>query len=93
MLGILGFVGPIAAGAGCWYAAGKCRGRNARHAFRFFSWGFFLLLLRYLSGEILFFPVGLLLSLLPSAICFWLGANSILKEMRAQQKGEYTDVA
>jgi hypothetical protein len=89
MLWILGFVGPIAAGAVCWLIAGRCRGRNARSAFRCFSWGFWLLLLRYLTPVTwLFWPLSIALAV----VSFWLGANNLLKEMRAQQRGEFTDV-
>lgn len=96
---ILFFVGPIAAGFFMNFVAGKSRGRNARNAFRFAAWGFWLLLLGNLSrfGPIplpLIGPIlNLILWLAPSVICFLLAAGSMLKEMRAQKSGEFTDAA
>lgn len=86
----LSFVWPILGGWGLWWIAGKCRGRNARSAFRFFAWAAWLWLLVFLPLD---FPLYFLLRFAPSIICIWLGLQSVLKEMRAQQKGEYTDVA
>ena len=37
--------------------------------------------------------INILLRLTPSAICFVLAVNSMMKEVRAQQSGEYTDAA
>lgn len=91
---------PILLGMGCQWASNRCRGRNAQKAFRFAGWGFWLLLLWALPlGKLIPFFPGFLepllmpLKLLPSAILFLLAGNSILKEMRAQQRGEYTDPA
>ncbi len=94
MLELIWWLGPILAGWGMMWLAGKCRGRNARNAFRFAAWGFWLVLLRLLApllGPGFLMPITWLLLLVPSGICFILAANSVLKEMRAQQRGEYTD--
>ncbi len=94
---LLSFLLPILAGSGLYWFAGKCRGRNARTAFRFAGWGSWLLLLRFLTPIVplppFLWPISALLLLLPSALCFFLAANSLLKEMRSQKQGEYTDVA
>jgi hypothetical protein len=94
------WIGPILAGFGTNFLAGKSRGRNARSAFRSASWGFWLLLLGHLAflGPIPPIPVigpllNLILWLTPSAICFLLAAASMVKEMRAQKQGEFTDAA
>jgi hypothetical protein len=42
------------------------------------------------------FPFSVLnffIKLAPSVICFFLAVNSIIKEMRAQSQGQYTDAA
>ena len=88
MEGLMALVWPIAIGGGLYWFSGKCRGRNARNAFRFAAWGFWLWLLVYMPS---LFPFYFLLKFVPSVLCFVFAANSILKEMRAQQKGEYTD--
>lgn len=99
MLGLfMSLVLPVVIGAFLHWSGGKCRGRNARNAFRFAAWGSWLLLLVFLPIYIVPpIPVvdflNLILKLTPSAICFLLAFNSIVKEMRAQQKGEYTDAA
>ncbi|HLI48839.1 MAG TPA: hypothetical protein VKV18_09145 [Chthonomonas sp.] len=91
---------PILLGIGAQWVSGKCRGRNAQKAFRYLGWGFWLLLLWALPlGRLIPFfpgflePLLLPIKLIPSAILFILAGNSILKEMRAQQRGEYTDPA
>lgn len=96
---LLFWIAPIVAGFGFNWVAGKSRGRNAKNAFRSAAWGSWLLLLGHLAG---FGPlpipvVGPLLNLIiwlaPSVICFLLAASSMLKEMRAQKEGEFTDAA
>jgi hypothetical protein len=85
----LSFLWPILIGSGFWWFAGRCRGKNARNAFRFLAWGAWLWLL-------VFFPFTFPLSLLkfaPTILCIWLAAQSMLKEMRAQQRSDYTDAA
>ncbi|MCS6774914.1 MAG: hypothetical protein RMJ43_16475 [Chloroherpetonaceae bacterium] len=94
--GFFAYLGPILAGWGLHWFSGKCRGRNARNAFRYAAWGAWLLLLIHLPIGIFPFPLGflnLIVKLAPSVICFWLAASSILKEMRAQKEGEFTDAA
>ena len=92
---LMWYLAPILAGWGFNWFAGRCRGRNARSAFRFAAWGFWLLLLIHLPIPI--FPlIGLvdtLIKLAPAMICFWLAAVSMLKEMRAQKEGHFTDAA
>jgi hypothetical protein len=89
------WLGPIAAGFGFNWIANKSRGRNARSAFKCAAWGSWLLLL----GHFCFWPlpffwvINLLIWLTPSAICYLLAANHMLKEMRAQKEGEFTDAA
>ncbi len=86
----LSLLWPILIGFGLSWIAGKCRGRNARNAFRFWAWGTWLLLLIFIPLPI---PFYFLLKFAPSVFCYWMGLSSILKEMRAQQRGEYTDAA
>ncbi len=89
------WLGPIAAGAALYWASGRCRGRNARKAFRFAAAGSWLLLLPHFQGLIsLFIPIiSLIVVWAPAIVCFCLAANCMLKEVRAQQRGEYTDAA
>lgn len=93
---ILPFLAPLLAGFGFNWMAGKTRGRNAKNAFRFAAWGSWLILLIHLPFG--FFPwplafLNIIIKLAPSVICFFLAANSMLKEMRAQKAGEFTDAA
>ena len=95
LFGLLGFLGPVLAGFGLFWAAGKARGKNARRALNFAAWGSWLFMLTWLSafGPL---PIALLnwfILLTPSVVCLLLAANSLLKEMRAQRVGEYTDAA
>ena len=94
------WIAPVLAGFGMNFVAGKSRGRNARSAFRSAAWGSWLLLLGHLAGWGPVPPilgVGWLLNLIiwltPAAICFLLAAASMVKEMRAQKEGEFTDAA
>ena len=87
----------ILGGFGCNWVSKKSRGKNARNAFRYAGWGFWLAPLCYLSF-LLPFPLSLpiistIIMLTPSAICFWMAAVSMLKEMRAQKVGAYTERA
>ena len=86
-------IGPALAGASMLWFASKCKGKNARDATRLAGWGFLLLYLRYFGFLVLPFGLGWLLLLAPSAICFLLAFNSIVKEMRAQKNGEFTEAA
>ena len=95
---ILFWLGPILAGFGMHWVGGKSRGRNARNAFRNASWGFWLLLLGQLAifGPIptaIGYVLNLIIWLTPSAICFLLAGASMVKEMRAQKEGDFTDAA
>ena len=86
-------VGPGLAGAAMMWFAGKSRGKNAKLFFQYGAWGFWLFYLHYLAFLIPIPILGYLLMLVPSVICFMLAAGSILKEMRAQKDGEYTEAA
>ncbi len=95
---MLFFLGCILAGVAAQWVSGKCSGRNAQKAFRFAGWGFWLLLLYFVPIAIV--PplpvlnlINILLRLTPAAIAFILAGNAMLKEMRAQQRGEYTEKA
>jgi len=99
-MGLLFWIGgPVVAGVAANWAARRSRGRNARTAFRSAAWGFWLLLLGNLCpfGPIPLPVVGWILNLvillIPSAVCFLVAASSMLKEMRAQKEGEFTDAA
>lgn len=91
------WVAPVALGAGSQWVSNRCRGRNAQKAFRYSAWAFWLLLLPYLPLGF-FIPLigGLIWGILgyvPSLLLFLAAGNSMLKEMRAQQNGEYTEKA
>jgi hypothetical protein len=84
----------ILGGMGLNWVANKCRGKNARMAFRYASWGTWLILLKFLSPIVpLIWPLSTIVLLVPSVICFYLAAMSMLKEMRAQKVGAYTERA
>ena len=99
MVWLLTFLAPVVAGFGLNWVGGKSKGRNAKNAFRFAAWGCWLLLLGNLAwfGPIPIPVIGFLLNLIiwlaPAAICFLLAASSMIKEMRAQRNGEFTDAA
>ena len=93
LLALMWYVGPGALGAAMLWFSNKCRGKNAKAFFSYGAWGFFLTYLQYLAFLIPIPIINLMLMLVPSAICFLLAANSILKEMRAQKDGEYTEAA
>ena len=89
---------PVLAGFTFNWIANKTRGRNARTSFKCAAWGSWLLLLGQLAGwgpVPIIIPFGWVLNILiwltPSAICYLLAANKMLKEMRAQKEGEFTD--
>jgi hypothetical protein len=87
-------VGPGLLGAIMLWFASKCKGKNSRDFCRLSGWGFLMLYLYWFSGLI---PIGLginvLIAMAPSAICFVLAVNSIIREMRAQKNGEFTEAA
>ena len=96
LTGLLWFLAPVFGGFGLYFVAGKCRGRNAKKAFTSAAWGTWLLLLMWMPIAIFPFPIGflnLILAVAPSVICYLLAANAMLKEMRAQKVGDYTDAA
>lgn len=94
---VLFWIAPIVAGLGFRFLSKKSRGKNAKNCFKMLSLGMFLLLLGHLAaiGPLpgLFLIINLLIWMIPSAICFTVGASHMIKEMRAQRKGEYTDIA
>ena len=92
-------IAPVLMGLGMNWMAGKSRGRNARNAFRSAAWGCWLLLLGHLAflGPIPIPVIGPMLNLVlwltPAAISFLVAASSMVKEMRAQKEGDFTDAA
>lgn len=94
MFTIFTIVGPGLLGALMLWFANKCKGKNARDFFRLSGWGFLLLYLWWVAFLIPI-PLGLnvIVALAPSAICFLLAVNSIIREMRAQKNGEFTEAA
>ena len=93
---LLTWIGPILFGAGAWWLSNKVKGRNGQKALRYAAFGLWSLLLRLILP--LLFPVMLgwlvwLLALLVPILFFLAAGNSLLKEMRAQQRGEYTERA
>ena len=93
---ILTFVLPALLGAGALAYSGKCRGKNARSFFQLGGWGFVLTYLRFI--HVLPLPdllgwVNSIVMLIPSALCFVAAGNAIIREMRAQKNGEYTEAA
>lgn len=79
------------------WAASKCKGKNARNAMNHLSTGCWLFLLLLVPFN-WFGPIGwilnlFLIKLIPSIIFFLMAGNSFLKEIRAQQRGDYTDRA
>ena len=87
---------PVVIGGGLWWGAGRCRGRNGKNTLRYSAWGAWLLIL-FTCGVIqLPFPLtffSFIIQLAPSAVFFVMAANSLLKEIRSQKLGEYTDAA
>ncbi len=79
------------------YALSKrCKGKNARAFFTWGAAGFWMLLLPAIA-PVVFSPILAPwmwpLLLLPALCCFIAGVSAIINEMRAQQRGEYTDAA
>jgi len=89
------FIAPALLGFASYWMSGKCKGKNAKNFFKFAAWGFWLWYLYFIPGPFLF-PFSILnwfIKLAPMVIAFFLAINSILKEMRAQKQGEYTEAA
>lgn len=95
MLTLLTIFGPALAGGGMYFMSNRCRGKNAKMFFRYAAWGLWLLYLWAIPGPFAFpfFFLNPIVKLAPSVLCFFLAANSIIKEMRAQAQGQYTDAA
>ena len=97
-LGILFLIwaGPVIAGFALNALASKCKGKNGRNACKAAAWGCWLLMLGHLCGfgplPLIWF-INLFVWLIPSAIAFIVATNSLLKEMRAQRDGEFTEAA
>lgn len=88
---------PILLGTGAWWLSNRVTGRNGQKALRFGALGFWTLLLFHLWPVFgLMGPLGWLLMavsvLLPVGF-FGAAANSLLREVRAQQRGEHTERA
>ncbi len=88
----------VAVGGGLFFrwVASKCKGRNAQKASNYMSAACWLLLLQFLPVPVL--GLGWLLNnfivkLIPSALCAVAAASNLQREIRAQQRGDYTDPA
>ena len=94
-LAVLMYLAPGILGFLSLWSSGKCKGKNAKNFFKLGGWGFWLLYLFLLNPIFPFaFPlINMILLLIPSAICFFMAATNILKEIRAQKNGEYTEAA
>ncbi len=94
--GLMSVLIPAVIGGVMWRGAGKCRGKNGKNTLKYAAWGTWLLIL-FTCGVIqLPFPLAIfsfIIQLAPSVVCYLLAANSLLKEIRAQKLGEYTDAA
>lgn len=94
---LLSWVMPILLGGGSWWLSNKVKGRNGQKALRLASMGFYSLLLPqiiWLLGWLI--PFGLIFYILSwfiPVIFFLAAGNSLLREVRAQQRGEYTEKA
>jgi hypothetical protein len=87
--------GPAVVGALSYWFSNRCRGKNAKYFFRYAAWGMWLLYLLAIPGPFTF-PLAILnpiIKIAPSVVMFLLAVNSIIREMRSQQQGEYTDAA
>ncbi|HLK57977.1 MAG TPA: hypothetical protein VKU00_15525 [Chthonomonadaceae bacterium] len=97
LMWLMTFLGPGIAGAAMFWFSNRCRGKNAKNFFKFGAWGFWLLYLWWVPNLLpipLLGPVlWLIIKMSPTVICFFLAVSSILKEMRAQKDGEYTEAA
>ena len=96
MFTLLAIVGPGLLGAVMLWFSNKCKGKNSRDFFRLGGWGFLLLYLWWVAAwGLIPIPLGIsyLIAMAPSALCFFLAANSIIREMRAQKNGEFTEAA
>ncbi len=90
---LIAWLWPILVGAGAWWLSSKVKGRNAQKSLRFAALGFWLLLLPLIWLPLPFFLNFWIVRMIPSVLCFLASGNSMLKEMRAQQRGEYTERA
>ncbi len=92
MFTLLSMFAPGIIGSSMLWYSGRCKGKNGRAFVRYAGWGFLLLYVR-LFYFLIPLPLGLnyLAALAPSAICFVLAANALIREMRAQKNGEFTE--
>lgn len=93
---LLAWIGPALLGTGAWWLSSKVKGRNGQKALRYAAFGLWSLPLRLILP--LLFPfmlggLGWILGVVISVGFFAAAGNSLLKEMRAQQRGEYTERA
>ncbi len=100
LLWLLAWIGPALLGTGAWWLSNKVKGRNGQKALRYAAFGLWTLPLRLILPLLLSFVLGgilgglgWVLGVVISVGFFAAAGNSLLKEMRAQQRGEYTERA
>ena len=95
---LINWAWPLLAGGASWWFASKCRGRNAQKAFRYAAFGFWMILLihfplTFVGLPFLDLPILSLIKIVPAILLFLAAGNCMLKEMRSQQRGDYTEKA
>jgi hypothetical protein len=94
---LIAWLVPILLGAGAWMLSNKVRGRNGQKALRYAALGLWVPLGVRLALSLLFpFWLTWLIGLISIGVGvgFFLAAgNSLIKEMRSQQRGDYTERA
>ncbi len=90
--------GLVAVGGGLFFRwiGRKCKGRNAQKAANYMSAACWFLLLQFVPIHL--FGFGFLLNnfivkLVPTVLCALAAASNLQREIRAQQRGDYTDPA
>jgi hypothetical protein len=92
---LISLLWPLLAGGGMYVMSNQCKGKNAKAFFRYGAWGFWLIYLMYIPGPFMlpFSILNPIIKMAPAVVCFWMAISSIIKEMRAQAQGQYTDAA
>jgi hypothetical protein len=90
--------GPPVVGWLLYRASNTCKGKNGKNCLRYAAWGTWLLMLVWLPIAIvptwpILHLINIAIRLIPSVILYLMAANSMLKEIRSQQRGEYTEAA